>query len=45
MYVGQYKADVKEGQGIYFWADGAAYQGNWKNGKKDGTSFYIEKNK
>ena len=34
---------MKDGQGIYFWADGAAYQGSWQNGKKHGTSFYVEK--
>ena len=27
---------------MHYWDDGTSYQGHWKNGKKHGTSYYIE---
>ena len=31
-----YKNDLKEGNGIFFYLDGRKYDGQWKDGKKDG---------
>ncbi len=46
-YIGQWKNDVKEGYGIYFYYNETnleeLYIGNWKNGKKNGKGFYIWK--
>ena len=41
MFIGCYEDDRKSGLGIYLWADGRAYHGNWKNGKQDGIGYYI----
>ncbi len=31
--LGEYVDDKKEGYGEFFWEDGKAYKGYWKNGK------------
>ena len=41
MFDGQYVDDRKSGHGIYLWADGRAYNGEWLNGKQHGTGYYI----
>lgn len=33
--------DKKHGYGVYRWADGRVYEGNWYNGKQHGTGKYI----
>jgi hypothetical protein len=33
--------DKKHGFGIYHWADGRIYEGNWYNGKQHGKGKYI----
>lgn len=33
--------EKKHGFGIYVWADGRRYEGNWKNGKQHGKGHYI----
>jgi len=33
--------DKKHGFGIYRWADGRVYEGNWFNGKQHGTGKYV----
>lgn len=41
MYHGTYKSDKKNGFGVYVWADGRAYIGNWTEGKQDDERVYI----
>ena len=36
-------ADKKEGRGIYRYADGAVYEGEWKAGEKEGRGVYRYK--
>jgi len=36
MYDGEWKGNVREGQGIQVWPDGAKYEGQWANGKANG---------
>ena len=33
--------DKKHGYGIYYWADGRKYEGNWANGKQHGEGKYM----
>lgn len=33
--------DKKHGYGVYTWADGRRYEGNWSNGKQHGEGKYI----
>ena len=36
-YEGQFKNDVRNGQGTYYYADGiSVYEGSWKDNKKHG---------
>lgn len=35
-YTGEWKGEVKEGEGSYKWENGAFYQGEWKNNKRSG---------
>lgn len=41
MFMGQYLDDKKSGNGIYLWADGRAYNGDWAGGKQHGTGYYV----
>jgi hypothetical protein len=41
MFMGQYLDDKKSGNGIYLWADGRAYNGDWASGKQHGTGYYV----
>ena len=41
MYHGEYMNDKKNGFGVYVWADGRAYLGNWTDGKQDNERVYI----
>ena len=36
VYEGQFVDGLKEGFGVYIWASGSKYEGNWKAGKKHG---------
>ena len=42
MYEGEYLNDNKHGFGIYTWADGKQYIGEWYEGKQHGN-VYIYK--
>ena len=33
--------DKKHGHGIYTWADGRKYDGQWVNGKQHGVGKYV----
>ena len=33
--------DKKHGYGVYLWADGRVYEGNWHNGKQHGQGKYV----
>ena len=37
VYQGEFKAGHRHGQGMYRFADGSVYTGEWKNGKYDGV--------
>ena len=41
MYFGDYNFDQKHGFGVYKWADGRVYVGQWAFGKYDSTRIYI----
>jgi hypothetical protein len=41
MYVGEYQFDKKHGFGIYTWADGRKYAGEWVNSKRNGRGKII----
>lgn len=38
--MGEYKDDKKHGYGIYKWADGRLYLGQWMRGKQHGLGIY-----
>ncbi|MBN1250963.1 MAG: caspase family protein [Bacteroidales bacterium] len=42
-YMGDWKEDLKDGWGTYYFANGDKYEGQWKNNKYngEGTYFYI----
>lgn len=48
-YVGEFKNDMRNGEGVAFWRDGLAdtltveYVGQWKDGKKDGIGTDYDK--
>ena len=35
--------DKKHGKGIYTWADGRRYDGDWLNGRQHGHGNYTDK--
>ena len=41
MYHGEYENDKKHGYGVYLWADGRAYVGDWIEGKQADERIYI----
>ena len=41
-YEGFWKAGVREGFGIFYYANGSKYEGYWKNNMKEGYSFYTD---
>ena len=40
VYDGEFKGGVKEGKGIYEYADGSIYDGEFKGGEKKGKGVY-----
>jgi hypothetical protein len=42
-YVGEWKDDLREGQGVYTYGNGDTYSGEWKAGKKGGAGTYTSK--
>lgn len=40
-YEGNFKKGYPEGKGIYSWADGSKYVGEWKGGMRHGTGTYT----
>jgi len=41
-YEGNWKIGVREGFGIFYYANGSKYEGYWKNNMKEGYSFYTD---
>lgn len=39
--VGDYKDDMPNGNGVYTYASGDTYDGDWVNGKRHGTGSYT----
>ena len=40
-YAGKFKRGLPDGTGIYTWADGSYYEGQWKAGKREGCMLII----
>lgn len=40
-YIGTFDQGTYEGQGTYYWPDGAKYQGQWVNGLMHGEGVYT----
>merc|ERR1719420_782658 len=40
-YTGEYRDDLKWGNGKFVWADGRIYDGQWVKGQRHGKGFYI----
>lgn len=40
MYEGEWCEDCMEGQGTYYYPDGAVYTGSWKNNQHSGFGIY-----
>ena len=40
-YVGNWKDDLRHGQGTYKWTNGDVYKGNWVDDKRHGQGTYI----
>jgi len=40
-YVGKFKRGLPDGTGIYTWADGSHYEGQWKAGKREGKGVMV----
>jgi hypothetical protein len=47
MYYGQYKDNVRDGYGVYYWENETRYEGEWKNDMRDGdgsTCYGLNRN-
>lgn len=42
-YIGDYKKDLRDGYGVFFFADGSKYSGHWKKGKQHGEGVFQNK--
>ena len=43
-YVGDWKADVQDGKGIYYFHSGDRYEGDYVDGERTGEGIYYHKN-
>ena len=43
-YVGQFKNDLIDGYGIYFYSNGKRYEGNWRKSVKEGSGVLYSSN-
>ena len=43
-YEGNWKNGVRDGYGVFHYANGSKYEGYWKNNMKEGYSFYTDEN-
>ena len=43
-YDGEFKVNLREGQGIYYYNNGDKYEGEWKNNEKDGKGIMYYNN-
>ena len=43
-YIGEWKKGIRNGFGIFFYANGSYYKGEWKNNLKDGFGKYVFEN-
>lgn len=41
-YDGEYKYNLKDGIGTFYWEDGRIYQGQWANGKQHGLGIFTK---
>jgi len=41
VYVGQFRDDLMEGEGVYFYPDGRRYQGQHKGGNYHGVGVFT----
>lgn len=41
-YVGHFYRGLPDGKGTYTWQDGSYYEGNWKNGMRNGQGKYVK---
>ncbi|CCW67660.1 unnamed protein product [Phytomonas sp. Hart1] len=41
VYEGSFMNGKREGQGIFYYADGSRFEGTWQNGRKNGTCKFI----
>src|SRR4030095_11505997 len=44
VYIGQMSSGLREGQGIYIWADGRRYEGSFRAGLEEGQGTYSYPN-
>ena len=44
IYEGDYKNDLKNGEGIYYYNNGDKYEGEWVNGIREGKGIFYWKN-
>lgn len=42
-YEGTFVKGLPSGRGVYKWADGSFYDGEWKDGKKEGKGKLVKK--
>lgn len=43
-YEGNWANGVREGYGVFHYANGAKYEGFWKNNMKQGFAFFTDEN-
>jgi len=43
-YVGEFKNDVRNGYGTYYYPDGTRYEGDWENNDRNGFGKYFSAN-
>lgn len=44
-YVGGWKANLKHGDGEYYWPDGSVYRGEYRNGEREGLGLMTYANR